>query len=76
MNTCVSGSIGGCINLCALSLPSGTMSIIAGGLNGFLALCGSTCGALAGVVGGMLGGGGGGITEALPAVMKNAGGGK
>ena len=71
--------VNGCVNLCAMSLPEGTMSIISGGLNGCLSLCGSTCSALAGMVSGLLGGmlgGGGGITEALPAVMQNAGGGK
>ena len=53
------------------------MSIVSGGLNGFLSLCGSTCSALAGVVGGMLGGGGGGgVAKALPAVMQGASGGK
>ena len=72
----MNGSIGGCINLLALSLPSGAATLMSSGLSGMLSLCGSTCGALAGMVGGLLGGGGGGITEALPAVMKNAGGGK
>ena len=74
--TCINGCANGFINLCALSLPGGIMSILSGGLSGCLSLCGSTCSSLAGMVGGMLGGGGGGITEALPAVMQGAGGGK
>ena len=78
--TCINGCANGVINLCALSLPGGAMDIVSGVLTGCLSLCGSTCSSLAsmvsGLLGGMLGGGGGGITEALPAVMKSAGGGK
>ena len=79
LNTCLNGSIGGCINLCALSLPNGISYFTSSLITGTLGLCGSTCSALAGVVTGLLGGmlgGGGGVTNALPAVMQNAGGGK
>ena len=78
--TCLNGSISGCINLCALSLPNGITYLASSLITGTLDLCGSTCAALAGVVsgllGGMLGGGGGGVANALPAVMQGDSGGK
>jgi hypothetical protein len=79
LSICLTESIGGLISscgiLCALSIPSGIATVLSGGLNGFLSMCGSTCSALAGMAGGMLGGlGGGGATEAVPKVMQQAGG--
>ena len=76
----MTGSISGCINMCALSLPNGITYFISSLTAGTLGLCGSTCSALAGMasglLGGMIGGGGGGVAGALPAVMQNVGGGK
>ena len=80
----MSGCANGLNTLCASSLPNGITYFASSLMAGMLSLCGSTCSALAGMVsgllGGMIGGGGstvgGSVTEALPAVMQNAGGGK
>ena len=81
--TCLNGIIGGCIDLCVSTLPNGISYFMSSGLTGTLALCGYACSSLTSIVSGLLGGmiGGGGstggvVTEALPAVMQNAGGGK
>ena len=69
------GLIGG-MNACG----SGTLYICSSAISGCLLGCGTVCssivGLLSSLLGGMLDGGGGGVANALPAVMQNAGGGK